>query len=199
VTWSQLGLAPGAATIRDLWLRADLPPATDGYQANVPAHGVVFLKIAGTETAPPSGTRYLSDLPWLTAANSYGPAERDLSNGGLGAKDGKPLSIGGKHYDKGIGAHAASLISYRLAGACTSFTADMGIDDEADTRGSAVFQVWADGVKLFDSGLMQGKMAARTANVDVSGKSELWLFVDNGGNDRHQDHVDWADAEITCK
>ena len=62
-----------------------------------------------------------------------------------------------------------------------------------------VFQVWADGAKLFDSGIMKGKMPAKSLSVDVTGKSELSLFVDNGGDDRHQDHVDWASAQLKCR
>ena len=49
------------------------------------------------------------------------------------------------------------------------------------------------------SGLMKGKQAAKSLSVDVTGKRELWLFVDNGGDDRHQDHIDWAGAQLTCK
>jgi NPCBM/NEW2 domain len=36
-------------------------------------------------------------------------------------------------------------------------------------------------------------------SVDLTNKRELSLFVDNGGDDRHQDHVDWANAQLTCK
>jgi alpha-galactosidase len=199
VSWAAIGLAPGAAAVRDLWAKADLGSVSDTYTAHVPAHGTALLKIVGTEVAPPTGDKLLSDLPWIYAANSVGPAERDLSNKERIAKDGTPLSINGKHYDKGLGVHAASLVMYRLAGACTSFTSDVGVDDEAGGLGSVVFQVWADGSKLFDSGIMKGKMPAKTLSVDVTGKSELSLFVDNGGDDRHQDHVDWASAELKCK
>jgi alpha-galactosidase len=199
VSWAQIGLAPGAASVRDLWTHADLGVSNDTYSAHVPAHGTVLVKITGTEVAAPSGDKMLSDLPWIYAANSVGPAERDLSNKERLARDGTPLSIDGKHYDKGLGVHAASLVTYRLAGACTSFTSDVGVDDEAGGLGSVVFQVWADGTKLFDSGIMKGKMPAKSLSVDVTNKSELSLFVDNGGDDRHQDHVDWAGAQLKCR
>jgi alpha-galactosidase len=199
VSWAQIGLAPGAATVRDLWTHADLGVSNDTYSAHVPAHGTVLVKITGTEVAAPSGDKQLSDLPWIYAANSVGPAERDLSNKERAANDGTPLSIDGKHYDKGLGVHAASLVIYRLAGACTSFTSDVGVDDEVGSLGSVVFQVWGDGTKLFDSGIMRGKMPAKSLSVDVTSKSELSLFVDNGGDDRHQDHVDWAGAQLKCR
>lgn len=199
VTWTDLGLAPGSASVRDVWTHADLGTMSDGYSAEVPAHGAALLKITGTELSAPSGTKQLSDLPWLDAANSVGPAERDSSNKERAAKDGTPLSIAGKKYDKGLGVHAASLISFRLAGGCTLFTADVGVDDEATDPASVTFQVWADSENLFDSGLMKSKTPAKSLSVDITNKRELTLFVDNGNDDRHQDHVDWANAQITCQ
>jgi len=46
VTWSQIGLPAGAATVRDLYAQKDLGSSTDSYTASsVPSHGVVMLKI----------------------------------------------------------------------------------------------------------------------------------------------------------
>jgi alpha-galactosidase len=47
VTWAQIGLASGSATVRDLYAQKDLGPFTDSYTAaSVPSHGIVMLKIA---------------------------------------------------------------------------------------------------------------------------------------------------------
>jgi hypothetical protein len=43
--WSDLGLPPGAATVRDLWAHADLGVFADSYGAYIPAHGVKMLKV----------------------------------------------------------------------------------------------------------------------------------------------------------
>ena len=40
------------------------------------------------------------------------------------------LTINGVTFAKGLGAHAASDVSYFLGGACTRFKASIGIDDE---------------------------------------------------------------------
>lgn len=46
VTWTQIGLPAGAATVRDLYMQKDLGPFTDTYTASsVPSHGIVMLKI----------------------------------------------------------------------------------------------------------------------------------------------------------
>jgi len=46
--WSAIGLAPGSATVRDLWARVDRGSYLNGYTAAVPAHGTVLVKIVGT-------------------------------------------------------------------------------------------------------------------------------------------------------
>jgi alpha-galactosidase len=46
VQWSTIGLAAGAATVRDLWNQKDLGSFTDSYTAtSVPTHGIVLLKV----------------------------------------------------------------------------------------------------------------------------------------------------------
>ena len=50
VNWADVGLMPGStATVRDLWAHADLGAFAGSYTAaNIPAHGSVLLKVAGT-------------------------------------------------------------------------------------------------------------------------------------------------------
>jgi len=47
VTWKDLGLIPGNATVRDLWSRTDLGVFKDTFKIAVPAHGVYVVKIKG--------------------------------------------------------------------------------------------------------------------------------------------------------
>jgi hypothetical protein len=141
--------------------------------------------------------RYLSDISWASATSGWGPVEKDRSNGEQPAGDGRTISLAGRTYAKGLGAHAYSDIRFGVGG-CTSFNSDVGIDDEARPGGSVVFQVWADGSKLFDSGTLNGNSAARNVNLDVSGKNELALIVTDAGDGTAFDHADWANAQVTC-
>jgi glucose/arabinose dehydrogenase len=147
---------------------------------------------------PPSASTYLSDLTWTSATNGWGPVEKDMSNGESAAGDGRTITLNGTTYAKGLGTHAVSDVRYGLGGACTRFRADVGIDDEAGSNGSVVFQVFADGAKLYDSGLMTATAATKTLDVDVSGKSELQLIVADGGDWIDYDHADWAGARVEC-
>jgi alpha-galactosidase len=50
VTWAQLGLPAGAATVRDLYAQKDLGSFTDTYKADtVPSHGIVMLKVVSSQ------------------------------------------------------------------------------------------------------------------------------------------------------
>ena len=197
VTWQELGLAAGVASVRDLWAARDLDPARDTLTLTVPPHDVRALRITGTERPLPHGTPYLSDLTWTYAANGWGPVERDQELGGKAAGDGQPLSLGGTHYDKGLGTNSPALVRYLLGKHCSRFSAEIGIDDLAGDSGSVVFQVWADTEKIFDSGTMLRATAPRHIDLDVSGRTEIRLFVGQI-DDFGQDHADWADARLTC-
>ena len=52
VTWSQIGLPAGNASVRDLWARADRGSFNNSYTVSVPAHGTVMLKIVSGSTGP---------------------------------------------------------------------------------------------------------------------------------------------------
>ena len=192
VDWSEIGLSGGDASVRDLWAQVDLGSFTDGFSAVVPSHGVVMINVAGSDVPMPDGTGYLSDLTWSYQANGFGILRRDRSNGN------NTITLNGATYAKGLGAHAPSTIEFRLNGACSTLESDVGVDDEVGSRGSVIFQVWADGMKLYDSGLMLGRGPSQQLAVDVSGRNELRLSVLAGPDDMNYDHSDWADARITC-
>lgn len=140
--------------------------------------------------------KYLSDLDWISATSGWGPVEKDISNGEKQAGDGQKITLNGKSYNKGLGTHSASEIRYALDGNYTNFRSDIGIDDEVGAKGSAKFQVWADGTKLFDGGVMSGDSATKQVDVDLAGKQELKLIVTDGGNNTNFDHADWANARL---
>jgi alpha-galactosidase len=157
-----------------------------------------MLKVTGAEPAPPVGNVHASDLQWVYAANGLGPVEKDLSNGASAAGDGSPITMQGASYEKGLGVAGASAVIYRLSGACSTFTADLGIDDSTGGNGSVVFQVWADDEQLYESGVVTAATPVESITIDVTGKSRLKLMVTNGGDNSSWDRANWADAKLDC-
>ncbi|MEU0836735.1 NPCBM/NEW2 domain-containing protein [Streptomyces sp. NPDC005969] len=148
--------------------------------------------------APPAGSSYLSDLPQLSASNGWGPVERDTSNGESKAGDGKPLTIGGTVFAKGLGVHADSAVEFYTGGACSAVTAQVGVDDETGANGTVSFEIWADGTKVASTGVLTNAMAAQPITADVSGAQVVRLVVTDGGDGIDYDHADWADLRIEC-
>ena len=148
-----------------------------------------------------SGTQvYLTDLTpvggYDAQPNGWGPLEIDTSNGEAAAGDGNPITLNGVVYNRGLGVHAYSEVTYDIAGAYTRFISDIGVDDENDPGGTVVFRVLADGNEVYNSGVMNNASATQTVNVDVTGVNELKLIVDTAGDGNGSDHADWADARL---
>ncbi|PSL04816.1 3',5'-cyclic AMP phosphodiesterase CpdA [Haloactinopolyspora alba] len=158
----------------------------------------------------PAGTPYVSDLPFLRADNGTGPVERDLSNGATAPGDGPALTMSGTTYSKGLGTTADSHTSVYLGGACTRFTATVGIDDRApqasqrrphdgrDDGGDVVLSVRADDGVVYESVVMRRGDAPEQVDVDVTGAERLHLIVDAADGSTAWDYADWADARLTC-
>ncbi|WP_331772796.1 NPCBM/NEW2 domain-containing protein (plasmid) [Embleya sp. NBC_00888] len=163
-------------------------------------HPVRVEKVVRVFVPPPnpSGTAYVSDLPFLSASNGWGPVERDKSNGENGAGDGAALTLDGKAYAKGLGAHASSDVTIWLGRSCSAFHAVVGIDDEKAGGGSVSYQVLGDGRQIADTPVVRGPDSARAVDADVTGVRILTLRINDGGDGNGSDHADWADARVVC-
>jgi len=195
VDWNSIGLSTGNASVRDLWARVDRGTFSNQYSVSVPAHGLALLRIVGADRTIADG--FASDQPWTYMANELGPVERDMSNGGQAAGDGRTLTLNGLSYAKGLGAYAPSAIEFRPDPGCSNFTADIGVDDEVGNRGSVIFQVWGDGHKLYQSGEMVGTNATRNVTVNIQGVRSLRLTL-VAVDATTYDSADWANARLTC-
>jgi hypothetical protein len=150
---------------------------------------------------PLSGFRYyLSDLRPDSVSNTFGPAEKDSSNGTSAGGDGRTLSINGRTYAKGLGVTSPSELVYNLGGVCNTFSAHVGVDDLWNaTRGSVSFEVYADNLKIWDSGLMTPADPYKTTRVlNVTGKQFLKLVTTVGGDTGQDDYADWAIPVLSC-
>jgi autotransporter-associated beta strand protein len=190
-SWTNLDLPPGPATVRDLWAHADLGTFTNGFTATIPAYGSMLLKITGTPPAPPAaGTNYLGDRQPVYAYTGYGTIVPDKSIGG------NPITLNGVAYPRGIGVNSRAGVEHDLAGVCSRFQATVGVDDEVGAKGTVIFQVFADGMQIYNSGVMTGGMAARAVDLDVTGVRRLVLGVGDADDGNSYDHGDWANALV---
>src|SRR5579862_125242 len=113
--------------------------------------------------------------------------------------DNNPLAIGGRRFRRGVGTHARSEFTVLLRRNALSFHSWVGVDDETQKRGSVDFQIYVDGVKKADSGVMRGGDPAKEISADLTGAQRVNLVVDDAGDGIDYDHADWAEAQFTIK
>lgn len=196
-------LAPGA-TLTTVWTVTS--PGTAAGPVTATATTSEFRFTAATRftplPAPPTADAYLSDLPWVSAANGWGPVERDRSNGRKEAGDGTPIAFGGVTYAKGLGVHAPSEVVYHLGGRADRFTALVGIDDFSKNQsaaGATRAVVRADGRTLLTTGTLTAATGPVALDVDVRAVRLLHLVVEDANGNSAFDHTSWARARVTVR
>jgi hypothetical protein len=172
--------------------------AVVSYNQNGPQSSSDARIVRGLPTPPPNGTVNVSDLPFLSATNGWGPVERDTSVGEQAAGDGKPITLAGVKFAKGLGTNSPSDVAVWLGGHCSRFTATVGIDDEQGSAGSVTFSVIADGRTLVTTPRQTGSSDNQTIDVSVAGAKILDLVVGDAGDGNGNDHGDWAAPTLTC-
>ena len=177
---------------------ASLLTATADYQQRNASQSLSDTRVVRALPLPPTGNVYVSDLPFFSATNGWGPVERDTSNGEQAAGDGKPITLNGTVYAKGLGTNSVSDVAVYLGGNCTRFAATVGVDDEQGSAGSVTFSVVKDGTVLTTTPVLTGTSASVPVDVDITGAQLLDLVVGDGGNGNGNDHGDWANAQLTC-
>jgi hypothetical protein len=137
----------------------------------------------------------LSELEPAVARQDWGGLQIDRS------VYNRPLQIGDRSFATGLGTHANSELVYELDSGGERFEAWVGVDAamRSYTNASVVFQVFADGRPLFDSGVMRVETPARRVSVPLAGARVLKLVVTDAGDGKNCDHADWAEAVLIAK
>jgi len=118
------------------------------------------------------------------------PVQKDRSVAG------RPITLDGRRFDRGLGVHARTELTYDTGGRCTGFFALAGIDDAVRPRGHVVFRVLLDGKPWFNSKPVTGRDPAIEVRADVVDVRTLTLVVEYGEQMDLGDQADWADARL---
>ena len=112
---------------------------------------------------------------------------------------GRPMSIAGKTFDKGVGVHSYARLTYDLGGQYAKFLAVVGLDAAAPQTALCSWKVSIDG-KEAASGIAKPNELPKPLKVDLNGVKELELVCDYGPDeDDSGDHLDWANARMIKK
>lgn len=109
---------------------------------------------------------------------------------------GKPLTLGGKQYERGVGSHASAAIYVAMDGKVKRFKADAGLDDNAGGNGSIRIRAYSTEQLLLETPVMRPGDPPVIIDLDLSGLTLLILVADDAGDGVSYDHVSWGDARF---
>jgi alpha-galactosidase len=147
---------------------------------------------AASEPSPEPQTILLSSF--LDVRQSDNEFARPVLN--KGPKE-NPLRVAGQTFENGVSTEAETTLAIAPNGA-VRFSALAGVDDASETNDPVVFEIQGDGQRLWHAELRKGEKPA-AVDVDVRGKKELLLLVQDVGNATSHAYADWADAKFVVE
>ena len=148
---------------------------------------------------PPLPDIFISDLKPLSSRSGWGQPAVNKS------VEGKPLTVGGKTYQRGIGTHADGLAVFTVPAGARRFVAGAGLDDEKqdDPRSSVTFEIYGDLKEIGEPPVLLAKspvLSSKTVrfwafDLELNSRfKELRLVVTDAGDGVAADHADWVNA-----
>ncbi|MEU2184059.1 NPCBM/NEW2 domain-containing protein [Streptomyces thermolilacinus] len=138
----------------------------------------------------------MGHLKYDVYGDHTGPELRLGGSGWVWQRSG--LSIGGTTYGHGITVHPRSSVIVDLNQECSTYQAFVGVDDMSKGLGSVRFSVWADGVRLWQSPVVDGGDPAVPVRVGIAGHETIRLVTEPSRPSGAVALADWADARISC-
>ena len=154
---------------------------------------VIFICIIAAYAI--GGNDQKTELPIISSSQGWGLLGIDTAVIPAAGKTPRAITISDKTYTKGLGTHAPSSIVLELLGNYDKFSASAGVQS-GNAAGTVVFQLFADGEKIFDSGVIKAKDGVVPVNVSVKDVYELELVVTDAGDGRNSDVANWANVEL---
>ena len=104
---------------------------------------------------------------------------------------------GDETFDRGLGMHSKTTVTYDLAGKYRTFRSTVGLDSHSGRKGAVDVRILIDGKEQAIAGL-NGLTADAAVEIrlDIAGAKEMALIVDYGPGGDVQDDVNWADAKL---
>lgn len=109
---------------------------------------------------------------------------------------GAAISMLGKKYQRGLGLHADSKLTFLIPKNCRYFNVTPGADDAQ--RGELRMRILVDDKEFFNSGnISSTKQEVKNLQIKVSGHQKLSLIVEQANANKGGDHANWADAHFS--
>ncbi|KOU74930.1 ECF subfamily RNA polymerase sigma-24 subunit, partial [Streptomyces sp. MMG1533] len=107
-------------------------------------------------------------------------------------------SIADKKYPHGGAVDGRSSVTIDLNRRCSAYDALVGVDDMTAGLGEVYFSVYADGIQLWRSGMVEGGDAVVPVHVNLAGHKTVRLVVEPHSHFDDLALADWAESKFTC-
>ncbi|MEV7740048.1 sigma-70 family RNA polymerase sigma factor [Streptomyces sp. NPDC088921] len=150
-----------------------------------------------TPTPPPPPAVYQwSELDYDVSGDGNEPEMRIGESSWVWQRYG--VSVADQEYAHGVTVHGRSSVTIDLNRACSSYDAMVGVDDMTLGLGKVYFSVYADGVRLWRSGLIEGGDRAVPVHVNLAGRRTVRLVVEPHSPFDDLMLADWAESKFRC-
>lgn len=179
-------LSVTAARLDDEIIRANWMPAGD---VDIPLSRILSLDVFGGRW------QWLSQLEPVSyehtpAISLHWDFQRDRN------VLGKPMTIAGEHFARGIGVHSRSVLTYELAGGYREFVTSLGLDDSAGPLADVDVAIRIGGRPVYRKEHLKSGQLEGPLRFPLNGAKRLELIVNFGANGDVQDRFNWADSAL---
>ncbi len=155
------------------------------------------LNVAGIEELEIAGGRWW----WLDEQTPYDvehvpPGQLDWPHRTREDVLGDSLQTAGRMFDRGLGVHSRSVLTYRINGEYDAFTTYLGMDDSGGPLSNVDIAIVVDGQRVFEQANISCGKLYGPVTVPLTGASQLSLVVGFGKHGGVQDRFNWLDAAL---
>ncbi|EOY49059.1 hypothetical protein SLI_4349 [Streptomyces lividans 1326] len=137
-----------------------------------------------------------SELAYDVSGDGTGPEMRLAGSSWVWQRS--DLSVDDVSYAHGVTVNGRSSVTIDLNRECSSYDALAGVDDLTMKLGKVHFSVYADDVRLWNSGMVKGGDPAVPVHVDITGRETLRLVTEPHSHFDSLALADWAQSRFTC-
>lgn len=181
----------GRITLRETTLRGLELEARVGFgeRVRVPLESIVALDLVGGnwDRLPRHQPISFEHTPMLSLPWPY-IADRNVR--------GETLRIAGETFERGIGVHSRSRLTYDLRGEYRELVTSFGMDDDSGPLADVTVVILLDGQRRFEQKNVRAGKLHGPVRLDVTRAKQLELVVDFGEQGDLQDRFNWIDPAL---
>lgn len=181
----------GRLTVTDLDWSGNVVEARlrDGQRVRVEAERVVRVDVIGGRWEWLSSHQPISyqHTPMLSLGWDYKNDHNVL---------GEPITVAGETFERGVGVHSRTNMTYDLKGAYAGFVTNFGIDDDSGPYADVSVLILVDGKPQFEQAHVVRGTLHGPVRLDIARANRIELIVDFGQNGDIQDRFNWVEAAL---